>query len=144
MMFGQWAFIADLYTPIIVIMCTICMVLSARKHSKRVGLLQLSGVLLSTVFIYAIMFIDNALGIWPSFNLDYSTHTAIALVFIGYFIVYTPRLRTVMVFSIVAYAALMMHQKYHTLADIITTTICVMPVILLCQYKCKLASVAKC
>lgn len=144
MTFGQWAFIADLYTPIIVIMCTICMVLSARKHSKRVGLLQLSGVLLSTVFIYAIMFIDNALGIWPSFNLDYSTHTAIALVFIGYFIVYTPRLRTVMVFSIVAYAALMMHQKYHTLADIITTTICVMPVILLCQYKCKLASVAKC
>ena len=144
MTFGQWAFIADLYTPIIVIMCTICMVLSARKHSKRVGLLQLSGVLLSTVFIYALMFIDNALGIWPSFNLDYSTHTAIALVFIGYFIVYTPRLRTVMVFSIVTYAALMMHQKYHTLADIITTTICVMPVILLCQYKCKLASVAKC
>lgn len=140
MTFEQWAFIADLYTPIIVIVCVICMVLSGREQGLRFGLWQLGGVLLSTAFIYTVMFIDNALGIWPAFNLDYSTHTAIALVFIGYFIVYTPRLRGVMVLSIVGYAALMMHQKYHTLSDIITTTVCVMPVILLCQYK--LATIA--
>ncbi len=141
MTFEQWAFIADLYTPIIVIVCVICMVLSGCKQGLKVGLLELSGVVVSTLFIYAVMFIDNTLGIWPAFNLDYSTHTAIALVFIGYFIVYTPKLKVGMVLSLVGYAALMMHQKYHTLADIITTTICVMPIILLCQYK--LAAIAK-
>lgn len=134
MSFEQWAFIADLYTPIIVAVCIICMLLSARQ-SKHVGLWQLGGVLLSTAFIYVVMFIDNVLGIWPAFHLDYSTHTAIALVFIGYFIVYTPKIKGLMMLSMVGYAALMMHQKYHTLTDIITTTICVMPIILVCQYK---------
>ena len=140
MTFEQWAFIADLYTPMIVIICVISMVQLGREQGMRSGLFALSGVLLSTAFIYVVMFLDNSVGIWPAFNLDYSTHTAIALVFIGYFIVYTPKLRGVMVLSIVGYAALMMHQKYHTLSDIITTTVCVMPVILLCQYK--LAAIA--
>lgn len=135
MSFEQWAFIADLYTPMIVVMCIISMVLLGREQGLRSGLFALSGILLSTAFIYAVMFLDNSVGIWPAFNLDYSTHTAIALVFIGYFLVYSPKLRGVMVLSMVGYAALMMHQKYHTLTDIITTTICVMPVILLCQYK---------
>ncbi|MEC6825324.1 hypothetical protein VXS02_17990 [Photobacterium piscicola] len=144
MTFEQWAFIADLYTPMIVIICVISMVKLEREQGMRSGLFSLSGVLLSTAFIYAVMFVDNTLEIWPAFNLDYSTHTAIALVFIGYFIVYTPKLRGVMVFSIVGYALLMIHQKYHTLSDIISTTIIVMPVILLCQYKCKLAVNTKC
>ncbi|OBU24542.1 hypothetical protein C0Z01_08950 [Photobacterium kishitanii] len=134
MTFAQWAFIADLYTPIIVVVCIICMLLSAR-YRKSVGLWQLGGVLLSTAFIYMVMFLDNSLGLWPAFDLDYSTHTAIALVFIGYFMVYTPKLSVLMILSMVGYVALMMHQKYHTLADIMTTTICVMPIILLCQYK---------
>ncbi|MEC6899709.1 hypothetical protein [Photobacterium piscicola] len=144
MTFEQWAFITDLYTPMIVIICVISMVKLEREQGMRSGLFSLSGVLLSTAFIYAVMFVDNTLEIWPAFNLDYSTHTAIALVFIGYFIVYTPKLRGVMVFSIVGYALLMIHQKYHTLSDIISTTIIVMPVILLCQYKCKLAVNTKC
>lgn len=135
MSFEQWAFIADLYTPMIVVMCVICMVLLGREQGLRSGLFALSGVLLSTAFIYVVMFLDNSVGIWSAFNLDYSTHTAIALVFIGYFLVYRSKLRGVMVLSLVGYAALMMHQKYHTLTDIITTTVCVMPVILLCQYK---------
>ncbi|SMY33993.1 hypothetical protein [Photobacterium andalusiense] len=141
MTFEQWAFIADLYTPIIVILCIIFILLAGRHHGFKKSLFQLEGVVLSAVFIYAIMFLDNAIGIWPAFDLDYSTHTAIALVFIGYFIVYTPKLSVLMILSMVGYAALMMHQKYHTLADIMTTTICVMPVILLCQYK--LAAIAK-
>ncbi|MEC6881692.1 hypothetical protein [Photobacterium piscicola] len=144
MTFEQWAFITDLYTPMIVIICVISMVKLEREQGMRSGLFSLSGVLLSMAFIYAVMFVDNTLEIWPAFNLDYSTHTAIALVFIGYFIVYTPKLRGVMVFSIVGYALLMIHQKYHTLSDIISTTIIVMPVILLCQYKCKLAVNTKC
>ncbi|SKC31483.1 hypothetical protein CZ809_00961 [Photobacterium piscicola] len=135
MTFEQWAFVADIYTPMIVIICVISMVQLGREQGMRSGLFALSGVLLSTAFIYAVMFFDNALGIWPAFNLDYSTHTAIALVFIGYFLVYTPKLRRGMVLSMVGYAALMMYLKYHTLSDIITTTACVMPVILLCQYK---------
>ncbi len=34
------------------------------------------------VVAYTIMFVDNALLLWPQFNMDYSTHTAVALVLV--------------------------------------------------------------
>ncbi len=107
-----------------------------RDHGLKNGLLQFGGVVLSTVFIYAVMFVDNTIGIWPAFDLDYSTHTAIALVFIGIFYgVYTqikcindPLYGGICDFndaSKIPYAS--RHYDHHT--------ICVMPIILLCQYK---------
>ncbi|WP_061011829.1 hypothetical protein [Photobacterium leiognathi] len=133
MTYQQWALIADVYTPMIALACLISILRVMLKSSMQQGLIRLGLVILSTIFIYTMMFIDNILHIWPAFGLDYSTHTAIALVFVAYFIVYKSRLMHLIVISMFSYALIMVHQHYHTVADILTTTVFILPVLLLIQ-----------
>ncbi|WP_318438935.1 hypothetical protein [Photobacterium leiognathi] len=135
MTYQQWALIADIYTPVIALVCFISILRVMLKGSMQQGLIRLGLVILSTIFIYTMMFIDNILHIWPAFGLDYSTHTAIALVFVAYFIVYKSRLMHLMVISMFSYALIMVHQHYHTVADILTTTVFILPVLLLIQSR---------
>ncbi|KJF91914.1 hypothetical protein CTM94_01845 [Photobacterium leiognathi] len=135
MTYQQWALIADIYTPVIALVCFISILRVMLKGSMQQGLMRLVLVILSTIFIYTMMFIDNILHIWPAFGLDYSTHTAIALVFVAYFIVYKSRLMHLIVISMFSYALIMVHQHYHTVADILTTTVFILPVLLLIQSR---------
>ncbi|WP_318400698.1 hypothetical protein [Photobacterium leiognathi] len=135
MTYQQWALIADIYTPVIALVCFISILRLMLKGSMQQGLIRLGLVILSTIFIYTMMFIDNILHIWPAFGLDYSTHTAIALVFVAYFIVYKSRLMYLMLISMFSYALIMVHQHYHTVADILTTTVFILPVLLLIQSR---------
>ncbi|WP_434145319.1 hypothetical protein [Photobacterium leiognathi] len=135
MTYQQWALIADIYTPVIALVCFISILRVMLKGSMQQGLIRLGLVILSTIFIYTMMFIDNILHIWPAFALDYSTHTAIALVFVAYFIVYKSRLMHLIVISMFSYALIMVHQHYHTVADILTTTVFILPVLLLIQSR---------
>ncbi|WP_318463121.1 hypothetical protein [Photobacterium leiognathi] len=135
MTYQQWALIADVYTPMIALACFISILRVMMKGSMQQGLIRLVLVILSTIFIYTMMFIDNILHIWPAFGLDYSTHTAIALVFVAYFIVYKSRLMYLMLISMFSYALIMVHQHYHTVADILTTTVFILPVLLIIQSR---------
>ncbi|WP_318444772.1 hypothetical protein [Photobacterium leiognathi] len=135
MTYQQWALIADVYTPMIALACFISILRLMLKGSMQQGLIRLGLVILSTIFIYTMMFIDNILHIWPAFGLDYSTHTAIALVFVAYFIVYKSRLMYLMLISMFSYALIMVHQHYHTVADILTTTVFILPVLLIIQSR---------
>jgi len=135
MTYQQWDTLADAYTPIIGVFCLIWIGRVLILQGIKVGAMHLLATLLSTLFIYILMFADNVLNIWSILGLDYSTHTALALVFICYFIVHEHKVRWIAVVSIVAYAILMMYQNYHTLADILTTAICVTPFLLLTQIK---------
>ncbi|WP_318502654.1 hypothetical protein [Photobacterium leiognathi] len=85
MTYQQWALIADIYTPMIALACFISILRVMMKGNVQQGFIRLGSVVLSALFIYGVMFLDNALHIWPTFGLDYSTHTAIALVFVAYF-----------------------------------------------------------
>ncbi|WP_422767868.1 hypothetical protein ACOX9X_20230 [Photobacterium leiognathi subsp. mandapamensis] len=133
MTYQQWAFIADVYTPMIALACFISILRVMMKGNVQQGFIRLGLVVLSTLFIYGVMFLDNVLHIWPAFGLDYSTHTAIALVFVAYFIVYKSRLMHLMVISMFSYALIMVHQHYHTVADILTTLVFILPALLLIQ-----------
>ncbi|MGD6736345.1 hypothetical protein ACP5PY_08125 [Photobacterium leiognathi subsp. mandapamensis] len=83
MTYQQWAFIADVYTPMIALACFISILRVMMKGNVQQGFIRLGLVVLSTLFIYGVMFLDNVLHIWPAFGLDYRTHTAIALVFVA-------------------------------------------------------------
>ncbi|KJF98789.1 hypothetical protein [Photobacterium leiognathi] len=135
MTYQQWALIADVYTPMIALACLITILRVMMKGNVQQGLIRLGLVASSTLFIYGVIFLDNALHIWPTFGLDYSTHTAIALVFVAYFIVYKSRLMHLIVISMFSYALIMVHQHYHTVADILTTTVFILPVLLLIQSR---------
>jgi hypothetical protein len=83
--------------------------------------------LLSAALAFGMSALDGAYGWWPSWGLDFSTHTAlcvaatIALCFVNRSLV------IVWLGALISYAALMMYQGYHTAADIGTTALVVAP-----------------
>lgn len=70
---------------------------------------------------YGIMFIDNVYNIWSRWGLDYSTHTAVSLVLVTYLSLLVPRWLLLWQLSFFSYCGLMLYQKYHTVADILST-----------------------
>jgi hypothetical protein len=78
-------------------------------------------------FAYAMSARDARFGWWPSVGLDFSTHTAIAIalvVSLG-----SIKRSTWMAWTAVllGYFVLMVHQRYHTWADIFATTVVIAP-----------------
>jgi len=86
------------------------------------------------VVAYAIMFVDNHLSLWPQFNMDYSTHTAVALVLVVNLWVMMNFLQGIwsvsLLVSLLGYFLLMLYQQYHTVADILSTAVVVAAVLL--------------
>lgn len=92
--------------------------------------IRVAGAVLCIAIAYAGHALDALTNAWPAMGLDYSGHSAVCvalLVSLGHLG------RGWVVASVVigvAYAALMMYQGYHTLADIVTTAV---PVGLACE-----------
>ena len=127
--YQQWDFIADVYTPALALFSLALLWQASRKTNFKSTFNSVLGLMLSVGFIYLMMFLDNALALWPALGLDYSTHTALALVFVLFIAGQNLGLWVISALSMVLYAGLMIHQAYHTLLDILTTSIVVIPVI---------------
>ncbi len=84
--------------------------------------------LASVVVVYAIMYIDNRLGLWPLLGLDYSTHTAFAVAIITSLAVVSFRWLFFLIPFLIGYAGLMLYLGYHTMADILTTALVIAPI----------------
>lgn len=148
--FSQWDAIADSYIPLLSALVSIHLLhLFVTKSASSKTLLWKSNRLLfihmvtisiAIAWVYGLMFLDAYLNIWPSLSindqvLDYSTHTALALVFSSYlYSIYRkkkPGCAYTCVVSMVLYLLLMKYQKYHSFADIISTVLVILPVIFL-------------
>jgi hypothetical protein len=121
------AIICDLYNPLLLI-------ISLFLIYKQKAILQSIVFFLWIIIVaYVLMFIDIKFGLWKMFSLDYSTHTATAvgmIVFIGALIKMPLRI-AMLVFSLVLYAVLMKVLGYHGYLDVITTTMVVVPLVLI-------------
>ena len=121
--------IADSYIPLLAIVFFVGLVGRAvkspteREFMARVFVFFLGLLLVS----YGIMFLDNEIHIWPSLDLDYSTHTAVSLTLVMSICVLARQFWKVVICSFVLYALLMLYQKYHTVLDIAST---VVPIVL--------------
>ena len=124
--------IADTYTPFLLLIALLDLVLRWRDGDKLHGL----KLLFATVAVYGWMFTDNRFQLWHSLGLDYSTHTAATLALV-ICIAVRKRLAVKIVFSssLVLYGCLMNLLGYHSWLDMLSTAIiialCVMPVVLL-------------
>jgi hypothetical protein len=87
----------------------------------RAGILGNLATLVSTGFIYLLGAIEKKLGAWASIGLNYSTHTAVCVALIVSLWWIDRRARIPATVVGLAYAALMLYQRYHSLADIATT-----------------------
>ncbi len=96
------------------------------KAKARFGFL-LGGLIL----VYGFLYLDNRFLIWASFGGDYSTHTAFAIA-MGVSISITTRMTRWIIGSLLLYSLAMLYQGYHSILDIVTTSIIVgLPLILI-------------
>ncbi|MET0499866.1 MAG: hypothetical protein ABW106_16515 [Steroidobacteraceae bacterium] len=87
--------------------------------------------LLAVAAAYAGQAIDKQLGLWPAAGLDFSTHTAI-FVAIASSLWQAGQVWRVAAASLgLAYAMLMVYQRYHSWLDITTTTAAMLPPLIL-------------
>lgn len=144
--FEQWDVIADTYIPILALLCVFQLIYSLLKRSHNFRedtqlhikhtIIQFGVILCGIIWVYALMFIDGYFQIWPSITLDnhtldYSTHTALALVFCSFIFFRTVSsqryLAWLVLTSMVLYLWLMKYQNYHTAADMLTTILVALP-----------------
>ncbi|MFC1749981.1 hypothetical protein ACFL2V_14370 [Pseudomonadota bacterium] len=115
--------IADTYSPLLLLILLFYVVSAAyKKNWLELELLLFSSVLGLGV-VYGLMFLDKAVIIWERIGLDYSTHTAFAVCLVFVLAKITRRFTKSLIASLVLYVLLMLYQKYHTLADVVTTAL---------------------
>lgn len=122
--------IADSYTPLLFLGYLAFAIIYWRKGDRLASAKGLAGIIVA----YALMFADNAFQVWKSAGLDYSTHSAVALVLILFLVHkrrWTSAITIALVSSLVLYYALEVYQQYHTVMDIVTTAVIVGPVVVL-------------
>jgi hypothetical protein len=123
--------IADTYTPVLLVIALLDLVLRWRVGDKLHGLKLIYAV----TIVYCWMFTDNRFQLWSNVGLDYSTHTAAALALV-ICIALRKRLAVKLVLStsLVLYGCLMSLLSYHTWPDMLATasiiTLCFTPVLL--------------
>ena len=122
--------IADAYTPSLLATCLFLILQTLVQKNRRKATSQVTLLVYGISLTYGLMFLDHALQIWPSFKLDYSTHSAIALVLVAFLMEHLKSIRFFWLGSLMAYFLLMLYQQYHSVADIISTSL-VMAVLLL-------------
>ncbi|WP_420473933.1 hypothetical protein [Noviherbaspirillum sp. ST9] len=113
--------IADTYTPLLALACLVLLLRPLRALQWRVLGIRAASLAAGAFVAYGLMFMDNRLEIWPIAQLDYSTHTAVALVLAIFLTRYWPASRLICWVSLGAYGLLMLYQRYHSLADILST-----------------------
>ncbi|MBE2205923.1 MAG: hypothetical protein IAE94_16460 [Chthoniobacterales bacterium] len=121
--------IADAYIPILILIFGVGMVGRARKApGDRVFLKKLLVFLAGLMALsYGLLFLDRAISFGDALSFDYSTHTAVALsLVLALSLLFLP-FRLMFAGSFLLYALLMLYQKYHTVWDVILTSV---PVVL--------------
>lgn len=122
----QWALVADVYTPVLVIAWLLVLIRAARipEFPARSHLLA---VVVSVACVYLWMVADQWLALWPRFGLDYSTHTALGLAFVIALAGFGRALALAGVISLLLYMVLMWSLGYHTWMDMLSTVLIIGP-----------------
>lgn len=125
--------IADAYIPLLLLIAILTMTIRCISNQSTIiaNLKILGSLLLLCIVAYGLMFIDQRLGLWPSIGLDYSTHTATAVVLAYVLFLLFPGAGLLTGASLVMYAGLMIYQGYHSWSDILSTGIVIIGSILL-------------
>lgn len=136
-----WAIIANIYSPVLVVAFAFQVYQRARNSTKARPVIWGWALRLAIflAIIYGIRTIDYLLGLWPYFGLDYSTHTAFALIF-SWLLWQTGERsdqwegNSVLVLAFCSYLALMYLLNYHTVGDMFSTIAIVAPMIALADH----------
>jgi hypothetical protein len=114
--------IADLVTPALALAALILPWQPIYSRSVAAWR-RIACAILSVAVAYAGMYLDKFTGAWPAMSLDYSTHSAVCVALLAPLATLSRRWTVAAVLIGFAYAALMIYQRYHTSADILSTAV---------------------
>jgi hypothetical protein len=114
------AVVADLYNPLLLIMC-----LALCFYQWRQGVTYYALRLLAIAAAsYIVMFIDWGFALWSRLGWDFSTHTATSLGMVLFLAGWgSKKLSYALVGSLLAYCWIMYVEAYHTWADMVSTAV---------------------
>ena len=128
--YEQLDVIADAYIPALAVGSLLLLAKRQAANGFHAAAPDIVYLFSAIATVYTLMFADRALKLWPYFHLDYSTHTALALVLVVFLAAAGTHMLAGTAVSMLAYIMLMIYQGYHSIADIVTTSMVLMPVIL--------------
>ena len=119
---------ADSYNPLIGIIALFLAIAPISKKKYFASLNKIGILFFSIASVYVLMYFDSVTGMWAHMGLDYSTHGALAISITIYLACH--HFKSKLLYATTAlYFALMLYQEYHTLLDLITTSIVLAPVV---------------
>ncbi|MFL0801013.1 MAG: hypothetical protein K6L80_11220 [Agarilytica sp.] len=133
MSYHQLDIVADSYIPLLLLTSVLFVIRDAHSQGFSKALTHILILLSCITAAYSVMFFDLWLTLWPRVGMDYSTHTAVAWVFVVFLFKRTKTekkiniIQSLVMVSMTAYLGLMCYQKYHTALDLITTSLVVAP-----------------
>jgi hypothetical protein len=125
--------LADCYTPLLIIAALWSIISAMLAQGLQVNIGQVKVMLCSVILVYLLMWLDERFTLWPTFGMDYSSHTAIVTVFVSYFMLCGKLRATIALVSLLCYGALMVQLNYHSWLDILSTTIVWLPLFVYLQ-----------
>ncbi len=113
----------ELVCDAVIPLLAVLLLVTARRDWRRL----LPPLLLSLGWVYLWQTVDRSFGAWESFDLDYSSHGAVALA-VGTSLAFRGDRWPIITIAIcVLYAVLMHSLGYHTVGDMVSTTAVVLP-----------------
>jgi len=128
----MFAFLADCYSPFLIALLGFS-IWPLKRAEQTQSLIKLG---CSLLIVYSLMLLDNTFSVWPYFQLDYSTHSAFAIVFSLQTIHHKKHFRYLLITLLIGYLCLINHLNYHTFSDIISTTVIILPLLFLSDWVC--------
>jgi uncharacterized membrane protein (UPF0136 family) len=117
--------IADAYNPALAIITLLLIATRMFRAQWRAAGLGMVAFAVVAGISFGLMFVDRWLKIWPAFGLDYSTHTATSLGLVMLLSYESRKLMPLWLVSFLCYLLLMLYQRYHSVADMVTTAVVV-------------------
>lgn len=113
--------IADSVNPTLALLAISMPWLPMYRASELPPWMRIAGAVSCVAIAYAGQAFDSLTGAWPSVSLDYSGHSAVCVALLVSLAQLSRRWMISTIAIGIAYAALMMYQRYHTFGDIVTT-----------------------
>lgn len=110
--------IADAINPLLALTAIIVIALDVRARRWSGLLTSALPTALGVASIYVVWYADRQLRLWQTYQADYSTHTAFATTLTLSLLILRPGWRTLLLGVWAGYLALIVVNRYHTLADV--------------------------
>jgi hypothetical protein len=126
--------LANATNPLLGIALIVGLILLWQHEKNNAGRIFIAAVI-SIVLIQVIHQVAEVhYNVWGHWGMNFSTHAAMTIVFCVPLALLWKRLWWLFLLIFIAYDVLMILLAFHSLADIVTTTIVILPICLLCHF----------